>query len=121
MAADITQSNQHILEDFIGTDALAPRIKAFLKVTAVASANPADFTAVANASALTTATVACTGVAVGDMVIGWGVVSGLAANQFVVAAYVSATDVVTLIIGNALNTSVTTTAVVVNVLVADVT
>lgn len=110
------------LEDLFGShkDTTTPVIKAIIRGQAT-SANPADFTAVANASALTTAAVTLSGVAVGDVVLGWGVVSGLAANQFVVAAYVSGTDTVTLVIGNALNTTVTTTAVVVNLIVADVT
>lgn len=87
----------------------------------VTTANPTDFTAVANASSLTPATATLTGVAVGDVVVGWGVVSGLAANQYVVAVYVSAADTITAIIGNLFNTTVTTTAVVLNVSVAKVT
>jgi hypothetical protein len=118
MAADLTKSNHHLQYDFFRT---APGIKDIIKASGATSANPADFTAVTNASALTTAAVTVSGVAVGDVVLGWGVVSGLAANQFVVAAFVSGTDTVTLIIGNALNTTVTTTAVVVNLIIADVT
>jgi len=118
MAADLTKSIPHILEDLILT---APGVKDIIKVNAVASSNPADFTAVANASALTTATVTATGAAVGDIVLGYGVVSGLATNQVIVDAYVSAADTVTLIIGNLLNTSVTTTAVTVNLIILDVT
>lgn len=119
--ADITKSIPHLVEDFFGIYPATLAIKDIIKAASVATANPADFTAVANASALTTATATVTGVAVGDIVLGYGVVSGLAANQFIVDAYVSATDTVTFIIGNALNTTVTTTAVTVNVLVADVT
>lgn len=115
--ADITKSIPHLLEDLF----LTGTVKDFIHVRGVASTNPADFTAVANASALTTATLTVTGAAVGDIVLGWGVVSGLAANQFVVAAFVSAANEVTLVIGNALNTTVTTTAVTVNVIVADIT
>ncbi len=117
MPADLTKSIPHLLEDLF----LSGGVKDVIHARSVVSANPADFTAVANASALTTATVTVTGVAVGDIVIGFGVVSGLAANQFVLTAYVSATDTVTLIIGNALNTSVTTTPVTVNLDILDVT
>lgn len=121
MAADLTKSVPHILEDLVGVNGSTPAIKDIIKSASVATSNPADFTAVANASALTTATATVTGVAVGDIVLGYGVVSGLATNQVIVDAYVSATDTVTFIIGNLLNTTVTTTAVTVNVIVADVT
>lgn len=117
MPADLTKSIPHLLEDLF----LTGTVKDIIHARSSTSANPADFTAVANASALTTAAVTVSGVAVGDVVLGYGVVSGLATNQFVVGAYVSATDTVTLIIGNALNTSVTTTAVVVNLIIADIT
>lgn len=117
----VTKSVVAIVEDLIGISGSTPAVKDIIKSNSGTSTNPADFTAVANSSALTTATVTVTGVAVGDVVLGYGVVSGLAANQFVVAAYVSATDTVTLVIGNALNTTVTTTAVVVNLIIADVT
>jgi hypothetical protein len=119
--ADITRSNPHIIEDLLGTDGTGPRVKAILKVNGVATSNPTDTTALANASAINAATVACTGAAVGDIVLGFGVVSGLATNQVPVGAYVSATDVVTILVGNLVNTTVTTTAMTVNVLVADVT
>jgi hypothetical protein len=116
--ADITKSVQHKVYDLLNNDTRPIKDLIHAQVT---TSNPADFTAVTNASALTAATATVTGVAVGDAVVAWGVVSGLAANQFVVAAYVSATDTVTFVIGNALNTSVTTTAVVLNVIVADLT
>lgn len=120
--ATLTKSVPHIMEQLVGLTSSTDDVpvKAFLKFTG-ASSNPADTTALANASALNTATITCTGVAVGDIVLGYGVVSGLATNQFVVSAYVSATDTVTLIIGNLVNTTVTTTAVTVNLIVADVT
>jgi len=125
-AATTTKSGQHLIEKLVlglpvATGETTLPVKGILNYAGVTSANPTDFTAVANASALTTADITCTGVAVGDVVIGFGVVSGLATNQYVVGCYVSATDTVRLIIGNLFNSSVTTTAVVVNVLVADVT
>lgn len=83
----------------------------------VTTANPTDFTALANASALVPAAATATGVAVGDIVLGWGVVSGLATNQYVVAVYVDSTNSVTAVIGGLVNSTVTTTAVVLNVLV----
>lgn len=117
-AASITKSGQHLVEDLV-LDTVVP-IKNVIQVQAT-TANPADTTALANASALNTATATVTGVAVGDVVLGWGVVSGLATNQFVTTVYVSATDTITALIGNLVNSTVTTTAVVLNVLIADVT
>lgn len=115
---DTTKSVQHLNYKFWRNTTL-PIKNIFTGV--VTTTNPTDFTGIANGSALTPATATLTGVAVGDVVLGWGVVSGLAANQYVVAVYVSATDQITAIIGNLFNTSVTTTAVVLNVTVADVT
>ena len=124
MSADLTKNQEAIFEHLVGVRAAAPyntfQVKDFLKYNG-ATANPADFTAVANASAVTTATITCTGVAVGDIVIGVSPVSGLAANSVIVNAYVSATDTVTVLVANLLNTTVTTTAITVNILVADVT
>ena len=117
-AASTAKSGQHLIEDLV-LDTVVP-IKGVFQAQ-VTTSNPTDFAAVANASALTPATATVTGVAVGDVVLGWGVVSGLAANQYVVAVYVSATDTITAIIGNAFNSTVTTTAVVLNVIVADAT
>lgn len=119
---DLTKSIVALQEDLhIGS---SPVIKDYIKVSGVTSSNPTDVTngtTDTNASSLVSATVAAAGVAVGDIVLGVGVVSGLATNQFLVNAYVSATDVITLIIGNLVGTNVTTTAVVVNAIVADVT
>lgn len=113
--ADLTKDIAYKLEQLFLSGSIP--IKTVRKFAATVTADPADFTAVANSSALTTATSTTTGVAVGDVVLGWGVVSGLAANQFVVAVYVSAANTITAIIGNALNTTVTTTAVTLNVIV----
>lgn len=96
-------------------------IKTFFKKASGTTSDPADFTAVANSSAIAACTVTVTGAAVGDAVIAYGVVSGLAANSFVLGAFVSATDTVTFLIGNAINSSVTTTVMTVNVIVADLT
>jgi hypothetical protein len=117
--ADLTRSIQHIVEDLVLNSTLP--VKDFIFAASVATSNPADTTALANASALNTATATVTGVAVGDVVVGYGVVSGLATNQLIVDAYVSATDTVTVIIGNLVNSTVTTTAVTMNFIIADVT
>lgn len=120
-AASTTKSVQHILEDLVlaGGDTDVS-VKGFIQ-DQVTTANPADITALDNASSVVTATATLTGVAVGDAVVAWAPVSGLAAGQFVAAVYVSATDELTALITNVENTSVTTTAVVLNVIVADLT
>jgi len=128
MTADLTRSAQHIVEQLVGVTGGTyddVNVKGFLKFTG-ATANPADSAALSggitgSASLVTPATITCTGVAVGDIVVGVGVVSGLAANSYVLGAYVSATDTVTVMIGTASNSAVTTTAVTVNLIVADVT
>jgi putative methionine-R-sulfoxide reductase with GAF domain len=118
MAADLTKSIPHILEDLFLT---TPGIKDIIKIDSVASSNPTDTTALANASSIVTATVTATGVAVGDAVLAIAYESGLAANQLILGAYVSATDTITLVIGNVVNTTVTTTAVTASYIVADLT
>lgn len=92
-----------------------------LRVYKGTTSAPAATTALANASAVVTSTVTCTGVAVGDVVVGFGIVSGRATNQHPVAAYVSAADTITVTWSNLVNTSVTLTAAVMNFIVADVT
>ena len=117
MPADLTKSIPHLLEDLF----LTGTVKDIIHARSVATGNPTDFTAVTNASALTAVTATVSGVAVGDIVLGCGVVSGLATNQYLVSAYVSATDTVTVIVGNLFNSSVTTTAVTLNFIIADIT
>ena len=115
MSWSITKSVQHLARDlFVGGG-----IKDIITVASVASANPTDTTALANASSIVTAAVVATGVAVGDVVLGIAYESGLAANQLILGAYVSATDTITLVIGNVVNTSVTTTAVTATYIVGD--
>lgn len=117
MAADITKSIVHLNEDLY----LNGGVKDFIHARSVTTSDPADFTAVAGASGIANATVTVSGVAVGDIVLGYGVVSGLAANSYVIGAYVSATDTVTFVIGGKINTAVTTTALVANLIIADIT
>jgi hypothetical protein len=114
MAWSIDKSAQHVVEDLV----LEAGVKEFLFIDSVASANPTDTTALANASSIVTAAVVATGVEVGDSVVGIAYESGLAANQLILGAYVSAADVITLVIGNVVNTSVTTTAVTASYIVA---
>ena len=124
MAVDITKNAQALQEQLSGVanGYTALGIKQLIKGAAVVTANPTDFAAVANASAVTgTATATVTGVAVGDIVLGYGVVSGLAANSYVAGCYVSATDTVRFVIAGEINSTVTTTAMTVNVIVGDVT
>jgi hypothetical protein len=119
MAADITRSVQHSEESLYISSAVP--VKGWIKVAAVASANPADAAGVTGASAVITAAVVATGVAVGDAVVGIGYVSGLAANSYILGAYVSATNEITLVIGTVVTTAVTTTAVTCTYIVADLT
>jgi hypothetical protein len=114
---DTLKSIPHILEDLIGIDGTSPKIKQIFKVTGATTSNPTDFS---STQAVTNATVALTGVAVGDIVLGAGLVSGIAAGAWLVGAAVTATDVVTVTLG-APAATLAQGAVVVNVLVADVT
>jgi len=120
-AASTTKSVQHILEDLIlaGGDT-DTSVKGIIQ-DQVTSSNPADFDPVDTASAIVTATATLTGVAVGDAVLAVGYVSGLAAGQIPVDCYVSATDTVTFVFSGAEDAAVTTTAVVANVIVLDLT
>jgi hypothetical protein len=110
------------LEDLLGShkDTTTPVIKAFIRGQ-VTTANPADITQLDNASSIVTATATLSGVAAGDLVVAVGYVSGLAAGQLPAHVYVSGTDELTFLFTNVENTAVTTTAVVANVVVADVT
>ena len=120
--ADLSGSIPAKLEDLLGSskDTTTPRIKAFIRGQ-VTTADPADITQLDNASSIVTATAALAGVAVGDIVVGWAPVSGLASGQLPAHVFVSGTDELTFLFTNVENTAVTTTAVVANVIVADVT
>lgn len=125
-AASTTGSVQHILEKLVrglpvATGETTLPIKNILNYAGVTTSNPADAAGVTSASTVNAATVTCTGVALGDIVLGVGVVSGLAANSFVSGAFVSATDTVTVLVSTAQTVAVTTTALVCNILVADCT
>lgn len=121
--ADITKSVPHVLEQFVGLTAATDDvpIKAILKFTG-ATSNPTDITAGgANTCSSTTGTFTATGVAVGDVVLGYGVVSGLVANAFIAGVYVSATDTITVLFVSAPNTGPAVAATTMNFIVADVT
>jgi len=124
-AASVTGSAHHVIERLVrglpvATGETTLPIKDILTYQG-ATAVPNATTALANASALNTAAFTATGVAVGDVVLGYGVVSGRATNSHPVSVYVSAADTITAVFGNLVNTSVTHTAVTMNFIVADVT
>ena len=125
-AASVKKSGVHLVEKLVGaistggTGTTVP-ITDIVTSASVSSANPADITGITNASGIVTAAVTVTGAVAGDVVLGWGVVSGLATNQLPLSCYVSGTDTVTLTVGNLSGQSVTTTAVVLNVILAHIT
>lgn len=119
MAADVSKDIQAINEQLVLSTTLP--VKAVLKF-AGATSNPTDITAGgANTISSTIGTFTATGVAVGDIVDGWGVVSGLVANAHPACAYVSATDTITVVFISLPNTAPAVAATTMNFVVLDVT
>lgn len=120
-AASTTHSVQHELEDLVLNSTLP--VKGFFYGAGLTTLTvPVDQVQTAHTSEVWVADYTLTGVAVGDIVFGTvGVVSGLATGAYPCQAWVSATDTVTVAFTGEANTAITSTAPVINVIVADVT
>jgi hypothetical protein len=112
MAADVTKSIVHSLEDLFLNSTVG--VKGFFQAS-VAATTPSE----AAVDGTGSVDVTVTGVALGDIVLGVGVTAALPTNQIYLGAQVSATNTVTLTFGS--NGVVTGASRTFKILVADVT